>query len=391
MPREEILRRARAITPLIISQADAIEAGKDITEDVRQALWDSRLFWIYLPPELGGCGADVTTAIEVMEEIAYADGAAGWTYFCNISATAVAMAFGSEETVDALFRGDEPAVLCGTFAPMGHAVPVDGGYMVSGRQQYASGSANATWAGSGYTVYDTSGAPILDSDGSPQTLGAFLPKAGLHMAGNWDVMGLVGSGSYDYEIPEQFVPMGLTVDSAKLTKPACGPIVYKRGSALFRIGTLELAHIGHSAVMLGIAKRAMAEVVRLLSSKTRPGYAGPVVDNEPFRQQFGMLEANYWAVRERLISFFAGLEADCAAGRTLSEEQYARCIQIALHTHRVTKDIVSSCYEWSGSAGFRNPSVIGRCMRDALVACNHIVNDPIGMQGATSPIIKSWQ
>jgi alkylation response protein AidB-like acyl-CoA dehydrogenase len=391
LPREEILRRARQVTPLITRDASAIEAGKDITEEVRQALWDSRLFWIYLPPELGGCGADVTTAIEVMEEIAYADGSTGWTYFCNISGTAVAMAYGTEQMVDTLFRGDEQAVLCGTFAPIGRAVRVDGGYLVSGRQQYASGSNNATWVGSGHTIYDTSGAAILGPDGRPQALGAFLPKAGVRMAGNWDVMGLVGSGSYDYEIAEQFVPEGMTLDAAEIMKPACGPQAYKRGGPLFRVGCLELAHIGHSAVVLGIARRAMQEIVHIVSSKARPGYVGSVSQSELFRHQFGMIEASYWAVRERLITFFAGLESECAEGRLLSEEQYARCFQVALHTHRVAKDIVSTCFEWSGSAGFRNPSTIGRCMRDVLVACNHIINDPIGMQTAAPAILARWQ
>ncbi|RYE38726.1 MAG: oxidoreductase, partial [Hyphomicrobiales bacterium] len=77
LSREEIVGRARAITPLINRDAELIEAGKDITEAVRHALEESRLFWIYLPPELGGLGADVATAIEAMEEIAYADGSTG--------------------------------------------------------------------------------------------------------------------------------------------------------------------------------------------------------------------------------------------------------------------------------------------------------------------------
>ncbi|RYE39629.1 MAG: oxidoreductase, partial [Hyphomicrobiales bacterium] len=323
-------------------------------------------------------------------EIAYADGSTGWTYFCNITGTAAAMAFGTEEMVDTLFRGSEPAVLCGTFAPIGRAVKVEGGYRVSGRQQYASGSANATWVGSGHTVYDETGATILGPEGRPLNLAAFLPKDSVKIAGNWNVMGLVGSGSYDYEITEQFVPEGMTMDATKLGAPGTAANSYQRGSPIFRAFTLELAHIGHAAVVLGIARRALHEIAGLVSGKVRPGYSGPVSQSELFRHQFGMIEASYWSARGRLIDFFSSLEAECAEGRTPSAEQYARCFQVALHTHHVAKEIVSTCFQWAGSAGFRNPSTIGRCMRDVLVACNHVINDPIGMQNAAPPILASW-
>jgi hypothetical protein len=35
--------------------------------------------------------------------------------------------------------------------------------------------------------------------------------------------------------------------------------------------------------------------------------------------------------------------------------------------------------------------MIDRCMRDVLVACNYVINDPIGIQGAAPAIVASWR
>ena len=40
----------------------------------------------------------------------------------------------------------------------------------------------------------------------------FVPRDRVEFAGNWDVMGLVGTGSFDYVVPEQVVGAGFTFD-----------------------------------------------------------------------------------------------------------------------------------------------------------------------------------
>ena len=82
---------------------------------------------------------------------------------------------------------------------------------------------------------------------------AFLvPSDSVEITGNWDVMGLRGTGSFDYTIPEQVVEEGRTFwlfDG----EPRCGGGVY-------RLGVVGFAGIGHAGWALGVARRALDEI-----------------------------------------------------------------------------------------------------------------------------------
>ena len=81
----------------------------------------------------------------------------------------------------------------------------DGGFQVHGRFQFGSGIARATWIGGGALVRDADGNPELNDAGMPKVLAFVVPSDSVEITGNWDVMGLRGTGSFDYSIPEQFV------------------------------------------------------------------------------------------------------------------------------------------------------------------------------------------
>ena len=57
------------------------------------------------------------------------------------------------------------------------------------------------------------GAPApIGADGQLPLIGFFVPMEKAIMKGNWDTMGLRGTGSFDYEIPEQLVDAGLDLN-----------------------------------------------------------------------------------------------------------------------------------------------------------------------------------
>lgn len=81
------------------------------------ALVDSGLLRLKLPAVLGGAEADPVTQMEVIEAIAL------------------------------IFAGGRVPTAAGVFMPGGEAVPVEGGYRVSGRWSFASGIRHAEWVG----------------------------------------------------------------------------------------------------------------------------------------------------------------------------------------------------------------------------------------------------
>src|SRR5262245_19432603 len=79
------LEVARALAPRIRARAAEIEAGRQLPPDLVQELAEARLFKVALPESEGGLGADVITALKVIEEVARADGSTGWCVAMGIN------------------------------------------------------------------------------------------------------------------------------------------------------------------------------------------------------------------------------------------------------------------------------------------------------------------
>lgn len=97
----------------------------------------------------------------------------------------------------------------GMFAPLGTAHIENDGYRVSGSYKFGSGCGHAEYMGGAAMVMkDGEMAPF--ENGLPQMRGYIVPIDSVILKGNWHVMGLRGTGSYDFEIPEQWVEAGKT-------------------------------------------------------------------------------------------------------------------------------------------------------------------------------------
>lgn len=206
----EYLERAREV-------AKVIEAERTITRRVYEALAEADLFWGLIPEELGGAGLDIVSAFKIIQEITRADGSAGWAFMANAGSMGVAVGFTHPEGSKEMFGGAERGITAGMIVPTGKAFRVDGGYRVTGRFQFGSGSAHASWIGVGFVVHDDDGNPIIDEAGMPDARIGWTPRENVEFLGNWDVMGMVGTGSYDYRVTDLFVPDHLTMETFSTT------------------------------------------------------------------------------------------------------------------------------------------------------------------------------
>ena len=194
---------------------------------VVEALAESGLNHLQVPKELGGLEADVDTTLDVLEEVAHQDGSIGWVYMANANATAMCSMF-DPDVAREMLEGRPDVVCAGQFVSRGKARRVDGGFQVHGRFQFGSGIARATWVGGGALVRDADGNPERNDAGMPKVLAFVVPSDSVELTGNWDVMGLRGTGSFDYSIPEQFVEEGRSFWLFD-DEPRCGGGVYRLG------------------------------------------------------------------------------------------------------------------------------------------------------------------
>ena len=133
-----LIDAAKNFAPRIVANRDRIDADCQLPHDLAKDMADKGLFSLYVPKELGGPETDPVTAFHLVEEIAKADGSAGWCVF-NGAAVSSAVARLSPKAAKEVF-GDPPVVLgSGSARAGGTARITDGGYIVSGRWNFLSG------------------------------------------------------------------------------------------------------------------------------------------------------------------------------------------------------------------------------------------------------------
>jgi alkylation response protein AidB-like acyl-CoA dehydrogenase len=366
MPTQtDAVRAAKSLRPIFEAQADATDGDLTITKPCIEALTETGLFHLMVPTELGGLEADSDTVIDVFEELAHQDGSIGWTHMANASATSYC-AFLAPEDAREMVGGQPGSVFAGQFAPRGTARREPGGFRVSGGYSFGSGSAHASYLGGGGFVMTDAGAPEMLPIGLPAYLCWFAPKSAIEMQGGWDVMGLRGTGSFDYTVPEQVIEAGRTFF---LFDPQV-----RTGGAIYRMGATALAGLGHAGWGLGVAQRALDEIEKLAGGG-RARMIGAIKDTAAFQRGFGEKAMALRSVRLLVHDVFGDLVARLAKGEPMSKKLNADVMGSVAYMTQVAQDVALFAYQWAGSNGLRNPSIVQRCFRDLFTGGQHIYVD----------------
>lgn len=162
-------------------------------------------------------------------------------------------------------------------------------------------------------------------------LAYFVPKEQAVILGNWDVMGLAGTASVDYEIPEQVIDADWTF-SLLSAEPL-------RGGPVYRLGVLSLTSIGHAAFALGVGQRAMEEITAIALGKARLG-ALSIRDQQLFRHDYALHDAAMQAAASWTSDVFGQAQAVVDAGSMPDAVLASRLRQATTWSTRVATDAV---------------------------------------------------
>ncbi len=365
--RSPLVDKARALRPLIEQDAARAESESTTTKAVVDALAEAELFWILVPRELGGAEAGIEDALGVFEELAYADGSTGWSAMANATSSAFAAIYTSDDAAKSMFNPDGRGIHAGMLGPVGTARAGGDGFVVNGRYQFGSGCAHATWFGAGTQEVDADGAPLNDEVGLPALRVVFLRPEQVVLRGNWDVMGLAGTGSYDYSVDDQFVAEGFSFPL--LTA------VPRRGGATYNIGLFGIVASGHAGFALGVGARALDELLSIVPTKQRMGQFTAVADEQLFQHDFAMHDAAMRAARAYVYDAFGVAEAVALAGGVASLVQQQRLRQATTYATRVAAEAARFAYTWAGTTALRNGGTLQRCFRDIHAGTQHVYVD----------------
>src|SRR2546427_13198789 len=127
------VERAAALAPLIQGCADESERERRLAAAVVDAFHDAGLFRLQIPERFGGAGLDPIEALPVYEEVAAADGSAGWNLAIGAGGGAFAAMLDDAEALEEILAAPR-ALIAGSGNPAAlRVVPGADGYRVSGR------------------------------------------------------------------------------------------------------------------------------------------------------------------------------------------------------------------------------------------------------------------
>src|SRR5262245_46960378 len=129
------LEVARGLRTLVESHATS--DATPIAHEVVDALRASGLYGALTPKDVHGLELSLVEALDVVEELSYADGSTGWCYMACATTSAFMGAWTSDAFVAEAFARGVP-LIAGQLAPNGAGAKVDGGARVSGRYQFGS-------------------------------------------------------------------------------------------------------------------------------------------------------------------------------------------------------------------------------------------------------------
>ncbi|HEY7663795.1 MAG TPA: acyl-CoA dehydrogenase family protein [Xanthobacteraceae bacterium] len=357
--KEDWVARARSLAPMIEAAADRTEKERKIPADVLSAMHDAGLFHILLPASLGGAAVDLVTFNQVVETIAAADASPAWC-LAQAVASSHAAGFLSPKIAQEVFGASDALVAWGPPAGVARAAAVAGGYRLTGKWRFASGSANATWMGGHSTVFAADGEPRRDAMGNPINRTLLFRKERATIHDTWHVIGLRGTASNDYEVADLFVPEEYSTwrDSAA-DRREHGP--------LYNIPLLTLYGVGFSGVALGIARSCLAAFMALAQVKRSGGGVGSTTllrDNPVIQSRAARATARLRSARALLLQMLAEIWGASAAAGVLSLEQRAHLRLAITGAMDHARKVADFAYHAAGTTAIFEGSAFERRFRD---------------------------
>jgi len=353
---------ARGFRDEIRDRADQIERGRRLPPDLAARMAAAGMFRLLVPQNLGGLEVHPRAFFDTLAETACADGAVGWCQMIGAT-TGILSASLTEHWAGVIYGGNPDCISTGVTAPLGRAEPVDGGYRVTGRWPFGSGSQVSDWICGGCMVMED-GKPKMNAHGMPVTILALFPAADVTIHDTWHTSGLCGTGSHDIEVSDAFVPEGrwtVLGGRARVDAP------------LYRFPTLGLLALGVSAVSIGIARHALEAFMDLAGAKVPTGSSRTLANRSGTQKDLARARAlveSAVALTHQAIDR-AWTEAE-GSGK-LSLEAKADLRLAATNNAWSAAEAVDLLYHAAGGSSIYEHNDLQRCFRDVHVATQHIM------------------
>lgn len=382
---ESYLDRVRSILDAVREAAPETEANRRLSPGIVELMAQAGVFNVAVPRAWGGLELDPITHARGIELLAQADASAGWCAMigCDTGYASTHLADGPARELFA----DLTSATVYVVGPTGSSVPTEGGYTVTGRWPFASGSSHARVFCLGTLVMTPTG-PETVAPGVPAIRIVAIPRDQVEVIDTWNTTGLRGSASHDVAVTNVFVPAERTFPMFRGRSA--------RPEPLYQLPTLFVMKLG--AIPLGIARGAIADVITIAATKRSAGGMSAIQESQWLQLAIAKAEWKYRQARAFYYEALQDLWSTLASGEKLTQAQ-----TVAVHLSMVgamenCTEVVDAMYRAAGSASLYARNSLDRRLRDIHTAAQHttfatdrVADDGkwfLGMDVRTSPLIS---
>lgn len=368
----DVVAAAQALVPHIQAARHEIETERGLPASLVQEMARAGLFQLHLPRSMGGLECDLLASVRVMETLAAAEGSVGWCASIS-SAISYLVARLPPQVGITLFGQPPDARLAGSLRPEGRSRMVEGGYRVSGRWDFASGINHANWMYCSCVVEDDRG-PCHTPEGVPMVRALMVPRDAVTVHDTWQVAGMRGTGSHDFEVDDVFVPHAHTLSVVDGVAHG-GPLYHPR---LLVIG----AGAPTAGVALGLARGAI-DALRAMAANTASTMSTTALRDRPLVQRrVAEAEAIVGAARAYLLGAMGQVWEAVTTDVPDPSAEVAQARLAMTHAMHESVKAVDRVFHAAGTNAVYEKNPLERYFRDVHVAVQHAVGRPEQFESA---------
>jgi 3-hydroxy-9,10-secoandrosta-1,3,5(10)-triene-9,17-dione monooxygenase len=187
---EALVERARAMIPVLKQRAARATADRRIPEETIAEMQEAGFFRVLQPKRWGGYEMHPNVFFEVQKLLAEGCMSTGWVYGV-VGGHPYEMALFHDQAQRDVWGEDDSVLVSSSYQPVGKVERAEGGYYLSGRWGFSSGSEHCQWVLLGAMI------PPIEEGGPPDMRTFLLPRSDYRIEDTWHVFGLQGTGSQD--------------------------------------------------------------------------------------------------------------------------------------------------------------------------------------------------
>jgi len=369
------LATAIRLTDEISARSEEIDQARRVPADIIAKLNSEGLFNVSVPAAFGGAERSALDVLKVIEQLAYADSAVGWSAMIYLTTATTAASLTPDWAAKIYGKGIPSSLTAGATGPTGRGKKVDGGIEVTGRWAWGSGTHHCDWICGGTLVEDGDDIMRFPS-GDPMVHVMFFERDQVHLHDNWDPSGLRGTGSVDFEVNKAFVPQDRWT--------ILGGSKRHFDSPLYRVPFFGLFASAVASVPLGIARRAVDDFAELARKKVPMWKKQTINESSLVQLDLGRAEALVEGARRYLFDVMSEMSDKVARNErpTLDDRRQMRLA--ASHATIACTQAVDIVYNAGGGTSALGTCSLQRHFRDIHTATQHrmVSNQPVQLAGA---------